>query len=467
MEDLPMKNGEEKILLVDDEPNALIVYSELLREWGYDVVCAGGTLEAMEILRSDGGIVLAVVDLKMPAPDGMALFRWIKDHHPDVPVIILTAYGTIPSAVEAISEGIFHYLTKPPEPEQLQMVIKKAVTYVRMTREIKALRRKLEEASGSPEEMVGQSPAFSRALEMAGIVAVSEAPVLILGQTGTGKEMIARFIHRNSRRSAGPFVSINCGALPPSLLESELFGHEKGAFTGAVASRKGRFEEADGGTIFLDEVGDCSPDLQVKLLRVLEERTFHRLGSGRSIRSDFRLVAATNRDLVTGVRDGSFREDLYFRINVFEITIPPLKERMEDLPVLAWHFLKKSALREGRSVEGIEPSALEVLMSYRWPGNIRELENVIHRGIILADGPLLRDDHLPKHLRDSRYPADWSEGASPWPVIGSQTLSGWEKIIIRATLARNGGNKSKTARILGISRKVLYSKIRHHQIGPV
>ena len=454
----------DRVLLVDDEINALTVYAGLLREWGMEVVCASGAMEAMEILRTDRSVILAVVDLKMPAPDGMDLFRWIKANHPEVPVIILTAYGTVTSAVEAISEGIFHYLTKPPDPEQFRLILEKARSHVFMTREIRTLRECLEETSGARDGLVGQSPAFTRAMELAGIVAGSEAPVLIFGETGTGKENLARYIHDRSRRSGGPFVGINCGSLPPSLLESELFGHERGAFTGAVNTRKGRFEEADGGTIFLDEVGDCSPDLQTKLLRVIQEKEFSRLGSGKTFRSDFRLIAATHRDLSARVREGLFREDLFFRINVFEIGMPSLRERMEDVPLLAWHFLRKSAAREGRSVQGIDPEAMEALMSYSWPGNIRELENIIHRGVILADPPTLGREHLPHHLREGGCRGGAGDAGGTWPVTGNLTLSQWEKVIISTTLSRHGGNKSQSARELGISRKVLYSKIRQYGI---
>lgn len=453
-----------KVLLVDDEQNALIVYSGLLREWGFDVLTAEGTLEAMEIMRADsGGISVAIVDLKMPPPDGMTFFRWVRANYPDVPVIILTAYGSIGSAVDAISEGAFHYLAKPPEPEQFRSIIEKAASYVSMSLEIRALKERLEEFISTDEEIIGRSLSFKRSLDLARAVSGSDAPVLILGETGTGKEMMAKLIHNKSRRAGGPFVSLNCGALPPTLLESELFGHEKGAFTGALSSRKGRFEEADGGTIFLDEIGDCAPELQVKLLRVLEEKEFCRLGSNRRQRSDFRLLAATNRNLGRGVKEGSFRQDLYFRINVFEINLPPLKERMEDLSALAWHFLKKSALCEGRSVEGFSPEVLERLMSYEWPGNIRELENVIQRAVILSDGPNIKVEHLPFHLRGT------SGGGSEELALMStgpsgQTLSEWERRIIKITLARCGNNKSRTARMLGISRKVLYSKMQRHGI---
>ncbi len=448
----------DKVLLVDDEPNALMVYAGLLREWGLSVVTAGGTLEAMEIIGADPGITLAVVDLRMPAPDGMALFRWIRANHAELPVVILTAFGSVGSAVEAMSEGAFHYLAKPPEPEQFRSIIGKAGSHVAMTREIRRLKERLLEAGGDQGEVVGGSPAFRRVLKLVAAVADSEAPVLILGDTGTGKEMIARLVHGGSRRAAGPFVGLNCGALPPNLLESELFGHEKGAFTGALASRRGRFEEADGGTMFLDEVGDCSPEMQVKLLRVLEEKKFCRLGTNRDQVSDFRLVGATNRDLGEAVREGRFREDLLFRLNVFEIQLPPLKDRIEDVPALAAHFLRKSAAKEGRRAEGLTPGAMDRLMSYPWPGNVRELENVIHRAVILAGERPVSAEHLPARLQgESGVPAGWPGPFGGCPV--QQKLSDWERVFIRATLARCGGNKSRAARVLGISRKVLYAKL--------
>ncbi len=453
--------GREVMLLVDDESNARMVYAELLQEWGWEVLTAAGSLDAMEIAQSVPDLTAALVDLRMPPPDGMFLFRWLRSNRPDIPVIILTAHGSVDSAVGAMADGAFHYLVKPADPEQLRSITDRAREQVALTREVARLKERLEgESAGGMA--TGESAAFRRVLEAARAVAGSDAPVLLLGETGTGKEVLARHIHSGSRRREGPFVGINCGALPTNLLESELFGHERGAFTGAVAARAGRFEEADGGTIFLDEVGDCPPELQIKLLRVLEEREFSRLGSNRRIGSDFRLLAATNRDLEAAVRGGAFREDLYFRLNVFEIRLPPLRERVEDIPALTVRLIRRNAEREGRPVDGIDPRALEVLLGYRWPGNIRELDNVLHRAVILAGEGSVGPAHLPSHLGRG-----YGEGGSETPLPGfsfaeGRTLTEWERMIIRTTLVRCRGNKSRTARLLGISRKVLYAKMDRH-----
>jgi two-component system response regulator HydG len=451
------------VLLVDDEQNARTVYGGILASWGYRVLTAGGTLEALEVLRDQPGVDVALVDLRMPEPDGTVLFRRLRSDRPDLPVVILTAHGSIDSSVAAMKEGAFHYLTKPPDPGQLESIVGKAVDHVRMARDLRLLRERMV-LEGADGEMIGTAPSFVEALRLAGAAARSEASILLTGETGTGKEVMARHIHRLSRRSQGPFVGINCGALPPTLLESELFGHERGAFSGAVAARPGRFEEVDGGTLFLDEVGDCTPDLQVKLLRVLEEREFSRVGSNRRLRSDFRLVAATHVDLARAVAREVFRQDLYFRIQVVEVGLPPLRERRDDIPSLAMHFIRKHARREGREVEGISPEALESLLAHRWPGNVRELENVIHRAVVLAGGGLITAADLPPGLGEAERPRPDSPPQG-YSVCGERTLSEWERHILASTLSRCAGNKSRAARVLGISRKVLYAKMERHKIA--
>ena len=449
--------GKWKVLLVDDDEQALELYGALLEEEGYATLRAATAAEARRQVVSGGSLSLVVLDLRLPDVEGLDLFRWIREREAHLPIIILTGYGSVETAVLALKEGAFHYLTKPPETEQWRSLIRAAIHSRVLEKENALLRRRLRGANGNGG-LIGRSRPMQEVYQWIKVVGRSHSVALVEGESGTGKELAARALHSHSPRREGPFVCINCGALPPSLLESELFGCEKGAFTGAVASRPGMFELADGGTIFLDELGECSPALQVRLLRVLQEKEVQRVGGARKVATDFRMVAATNCSLEEEVREGRFREDLYYRINVVSFTMPPLRERREDIPLLSAAFLEKYATREGKVIGGIDEQVLEQLGSYDWPGNVRELENVIERGVVVAERERLTMADLPPRL--------WGEtgrrrGAGSL-LEGDAPLSEIEKEAVAATLARCEGNKSQAARKLGISRKLLYSLIRKY-----
>jgi two-component system response regulator HydG len=361
--------------------------------------------------------------------------------------------------VQALREGAYHFLTKPADLEQWRALVRSALEKRTLEEENRRLRERLGEAGAG--ELIGRSRPMEELRTFLAIVGDSQAAVLIQGESGTGQELAARAIHRESSRREGAFVSLNCGALPAPLLESELFGYEKGAFTGAAGAKPGQFELAHGGTIFLDEIGECSAELQVRLLRVLQEKEVQRLGATRRVATDFRLVAATNRNLVEEIRAGRFREDLYYRINVVEVTMPPLRERREDIPLLAAFFLERFARRENKAFEGIPAAALERLSAHDWPGNVRELENAIERGVVVGRGPLLEAASLPPQVRPTAEAAVPSDGFSGRDL----PLAEVEKAVVAAAMARHGGNKSQAARALGISRKLLYSKLREHGLG--
>ncbi len=448
-----------KVLLVDDEQSALQMYGALLREDGHAVLTAASGERARALARGEVRLGLVVLDLVLPDVEGLELFRWLRSARPEVPVVMLTAFGSVDSAVLALKEGAYHYLTMPADIEQLRAIVRSGLERRALEAENRCLRERLGEDGAG--ELIGRSRRMEELRAHLAVVGGSQAAVLIQGESGTGKELAARAIHRGSPRREAPFVSLNCGALPAQLLESELFGYEKGAFTGATAAKPGQFELAHGGTIFLDEIGECSPELQVRLLRVLQEKEVQRLGGTRRVPTDFRLVAATNRDLAGEVRAGRFREDLFYRINVVEVTAPPLRERREDIPLLAACFLERFARREGKPVEGIAGAALERLAAHEWPGNVRELENAIERGVVVSRGPLLEVDDLPPQLR----PAP----AATAPAIDfagrDVPLAEVEAAVVAAALQRHEGNKSRAARALGISRKLLYSKLREHGLG--
>jgi two-component system response regulator HydG len=446
-----------KVLLVDDEQSALQMYGALLREDGIPVLTAASGERARSLARSEARLGLVVLDLVLPDVEGLALFRALREARPEVPIVMLTAFGSVDTAVQALREGAYHYLTKPADLEQWRALVRSALERRALEEENRSLRERLGEAGGC--ELIGRSRRMEELRSFLAVVGDSQAAVLIQGESGTGKELAARAIHRASPRREGPFVSLNCGALPAQLLESELFGHEKGAFTGAAGAKPGQFELAHGGAVFLDEIGECSPELQVRLLRVLQEKEVQRLGGTRPIPTDFRLVAATNRQLAEEVKAGRFREDLYYRINVVEVAMPPLRERREDVPLLAAFFLERFARRESKRFEGIAGAALERLSAHDWPGNVRELENAIERGVVVGRGPLLEAADLPPQVR-------CAAGAAGEPLAAlaerDLTLAQVEKAVIGAGLARHGGNKSQAARALGISRKLLYSKLREH-----
>ena len=450
-----------KVLLVDDEQSALQMYGALLREDGIPVLTAATGERARALAQSEGRLGLVVLDLVLPDVEGLGLFRAIRAARPEVPVVMLTAFGSVDLAVQALREGAYHFLTKPADLEQWRALVRSALEKRSLEEENRALRERLGEAGSG--DLIGRSRRMGELRAFLAVVGDSQAAVLIQGESGTGKELAARAIHRASARREGPFVSLNCGALPAQLLESELFGYEKGAFTGAAGAKPGQFELAHGGTIFLDEIGECSPELQVRLLRVLQEKEVQRLGGTRRVATDFRLVAATNRTLADEIKAGRFREDLYYRINVVEVTMPPLRERREDIPLLAAFFLERFARRENKSFEGIAGAALERLSAYGWPGNVRELENAIERGVVVGRGPLLEAADLPPQVQSA------TAAGGPVADLASRDLplAEVEKAVVAAAMARHGGNKSQAARALGISRKLLYSKLREYGLGGV
>ncbi|HXG02855.1 MAG TPA: sigma-54 dependent transcriptional regulator [Candidatus Binatia bacterium] len=440
------------VLVADDDPGLRESLERTLAREGYRVVLAPDGRTALERLQA-GGIDLVLTDLKMPGLSGIELLRATKAIAPDVDVILLTAFGTIEEAVKAIKDGAYDFLTKPVQRAQLQRVIRQALERRELILQNRALQQRLD-ALLKQGAVIGTSPAFRRMMALVEQVADSSATVLIQGESGTGKELVARTIHERSGRRHRPFVAVNCAALPETLLESELFGYEKGAFTGAVGRKEGRFELADGGTLFLDEVADLSAVTQPKILRVLQEGEFERLGGTRTLRVDVRIVAATNQDLAQMVRDKRFREDLYYRLNVITITVPPLRERREDIRVLAEHFLRLYAAKNNRRLEGFTDEALRRLEGYAWPGNVRELENVVERGVVLARGSHIDVTDLPEEVA----------GATPLPEgvltvrIGTP-LAEVEQRLLEATLRATRNNKTLTARLLGIDPRTVARKL--------
>lgn len=443
-----------RILIADDEPDSRKALAELLGRWGHAVQEAADGAEALRrALERQPDLV--ITDLVMPGMDGLWLLRAIREELGDVPVILLTGRGTIDTAVEAIREGAYDFLEKPVDPSRLRVLVNRVVEKMVTLQEVAALRHSLrqKDADGA---VIGVSPTMRRIYSLVEKVAPSKTSVVITGPSGTGKEVIARTIHNLSPRRDKPFVAINCSAIPASLMESEIFGHEKGAFTGADQRRLGCFELANGGTLFLDEVGELPVELQAKFLRVLEEEKLRRLGGKTEISVDVRVICATNRDLKKQIEAGLFREDLYFRLNVFSIELPPLCERREDIPLLAQHFVERFAAEAGKRIRGITPKAMDILQSYSWPGNIRELRNTIERGVILCDGDMIDESHLPPEMEP-----DDSAGAVIKLSLG-MPLREVEKEYILGSLRRNKGNKSRTAEILGISEKTLYNKLNRY-----
>ncbi len=436
------------ILIIDDEPKMCKVLKFALEPDGHSVTTAENAETGLEAFKSFS-FDLVITDLKMPGKDGLFVLDKVKKQNPKTEVIMMTAYATAQNAVEAMKKGAYDYIIKPFEMDELKLKVKHIMEKRQLTEENVQLRKELKNKY-SLENMIGQSGVMQEVYKMVERVAPTDATVLIRGESGTGKELVAQAIHNLSPRTAEPFIAVNCGALPENLLESEIFGHEKGAFTGADKLKLGRFELAGSGTIFLDEIGDVSPSTQIKLLRVLQNRQLERLGGTRTIDNKARTITATNRDLEEALQDGNFREDLYYRINVFPIYLPPLRERKEDIPDLASHFLKKFQMDE----QAIESRALELLMNYRWPGNVRELENVIERSLIMTTTGVIKEIDLPPHVRNA--PAKSSRNTLEISREGL-SLEEVEKNLIKDALDRAGGNKSKAAKLLGITRRKLYS----------
>ncbi len=447
-----------RVLVVDDEANARAALAELLRAEDYTVETAGDGFKALGKI-ADFNPDLVLTDLKMPGMDGLQLLAKLRDERVqdrDICVIVMTAFGAIESAVTAMKEGAADYLTKPLNLTELMLVLDREFEHLRLRREAGTLRARLNERY-SFENIVGSAPVMQDVFKTVAQVASSRASVLITGESGTGKELIAAAIHQRSPRSKGPFVKLHCAALAETLLESELFGHERGSFTGAAARREGRFAQANGGTLFLDEIGEVSPAVQVKLLRFLQEHEFERVGGNETVRVDVRVIAATNRDLKAAIASGHFREDLYYRLNVITLPMPPLRERSSDVPLLAVHFLKKYAAENGKTLEGFSEDALSRLSGYTWPGNVRELENVIERAVVLATGSRVTGAELPPHLIPRR------EGDL---MIPGSTLDAIERHAILKTLESTGGSTSKAAQILGMSVRKIQYKLHEYQSAP-
>jgi two-component system NtrC family response regulator/two-component system response regulator HydG len=451
-----------RIVVIDDEVNAAAALETLLKEDGYDVARAHDARGGLLLLeKHDPDVVLT--DLRMPGMDGLDLLAKVKEIRPETMVIVMTAFGTVKTAVKAMKLGAEDYLSKPIDVEELEVVLQKALERKGLMEEARSLRERLEHKYRL-DNLVGESPEMLAVFKTIRQVAPSSASVLLLGESGTGKELFAQALHQNSPRRTKPFIKVACAALPETLLESELFGHEKGSFTGAVYTRAGRFEAADGGTLFLDEIGDISPTVQIKLLRFLEEREFERVGGNRTFKVDVRIVAATHRDLRKKLEEGSFREDLFYRLNVIEIHIPPMRERPGDIPLLAHHFLRKYADANGKDIKGISDEVLALLLSHPWPGNVRELENAMERAVVLSDGSTLTPVHFPT-LRKApgAEPAKPLGGTSLGVRIPGSTLADLEREAILRTLEAVGGSTSKAASILDISARKIQYKLKEYQ----
>ena len=444
-----------RLLLVDDDRANLESLVRIFAKEGVDALAVTNGVDALAMIRQHP-IEVLVTDLMMPGMTGSELLRAVKAVRPEVEVIFITAYGTVEAAVAAMKEGAYDFITKPPKRHDILKVVRQAFERSGLMAENRALKASLAELTGGGgKAIVGQSPAFRRVMEMMQLAAPSTATILLLGESGTGKELFARAVHEHSARAKGPFIPINCGAIPDTLLESELFGYEKGAFTGAIARKEGRFERASGGTLFLDEVGELSPAVQVKLLRVLQEGEIERLGGSGPIPVDVRIVAGTNRDLKKRVEEGHFREDLFYRLNVVPITLPPLRERREDIPLLADHFLRRYANKNQKPMTGFSPEARAKLEAHGWPGNIRELENVIERAVVLCRGNAIDLEDLPDALR-AGVPG-LSAGHIAIPI--GMPMDEIELRVIHETLRHTRGDKTLAARLLGISPRTIYRKL--------
>ena len=480
---------QRSVLVVDDDGDIRSLLNDLLSGEGYRVratASGAGAVDEIEKARPD----LVMMDVKLPDQDGISLLKVLKKQHADLEVIMMTAFGGSSSAIKAMEQGAYDYVTKPFEIDDLLATLKRVFEHADMSNEVSALRLELGKSAAERERIVGNSRPMMEVYKLIGKVASSDATVLITGESGTGKELVAEALHRASKRNPFPLVKVSCAALPESLLEAELFGHEKGSFTGAMTMRKGRFEMANKGTIFLDEIGEMTAGTQTKLLRILQEREFERIGSNLPIKIDIRVITATNRNLSEEVEKGRFREDLYYRLNVIHIDMPPLRDRREDIPLLTEHFLVKYRHAPGAIPTTISEEALAKLMSYEWPGNVRELENAIERAVVLSRGNLITEEHLPfgdaREARDRERlsartrrrvdaEANGSEvdGAADG-VTGTngadggsfkEAVAGLEKRLILEALERAGGNRSKAAEELGIYRRLLYAKLREYGIG--
>lgn len=437
---------DARVLVVDDEPMVCLALTNWLEEENYFAQAVEDGPQAVKAVREENWDIV-LLDLRMPGMDGMEVLKQVKEIAPQTVVIMMTAYASIPGAVQAMQEGAYDYIVKPLDVDQLTLMLKRIVEHQQLITENILLRKRLTEQY-EYEDIIGRSEAMQEVFSMIKAVTDTNATVLITGETGTGKELVARAIHSNSSQRYGPFVATSCGALPETLLESELFGYEKGAFTGADRTKKGRFELANEGTLFLDEVGDISMKTQIRLLRVLQEKSFSRLGGTEQIKVDVRLISATNRDLVAAIEEGSFRSDLYYRLNVVSIQLPPLRERIDDVPLLAAHFINKYNVEFNKKFDRVDRKAMDFMMDYHWPGNVRELENVIERALVIDQGPQMKVKHLPFCHIESPLTEE------------PRSLQEVEKSHIEKMLQRNDWNIAKTARLLNIDRSTLHKKIK-------
>ncbi len=461
--------SDRHILIVDDEPLTRKSLYEILKFDGYKVSTASDGEQAWDLISRDPPDIV-IADLKMPKIDGITLLKRIKETDSDIAVVLITAYGSIESAVEAMREGAFDYITKPILDNEIKIIIQRIFEQKKILEENRFLKKKLADTSRVKfYNIIGRNPKMQKIYNLIDAVASTNATVLIQGESGTGKRLIAHAIHYSDvNRRDKPFMEVSCGVLPESLLESELFGHVKGAFTTAIRDRQGRFEVADGGTVFLDEIDAFSPKLQVKLLRVLQEGEFERVGDTKTVKVDVRIIAATNQDLKKAIKEGTFREDLYYRLNVIPIYVPPLRERKDDIPLLVEHFLKKSTQRvKNKKVVDISKEAMDIFLEYDWPGNVRELENVIERAVILCKKDRIEKDDLPDFLKEIKpcFPVSFSTKRKIAPL--KEALKSSEREIIENALRECGGNKKKAAQILGINRTTLYNKMRELGISDI
>jgi two-component system, NtrC family, response regulator HydG len=452
-------NADPKILIVDDDAAHRRMLDTVLTGEGYRITQADDGEAAVEAVEADF-YDLVLMDVRMPLMDGLQAQQRIREISPGIPIIIMTAYASVGTAVGAFKAGAADYLAKPVDIDELKILIEKVLHHHRLEQENQQQEQLADRSSFS--EIIGRSSVMSAMFETISLVAPSDATVLIYGESGTGKELVANAIHRNSPRREYAFIKLNCAALTETLLESELFGHEKGAFTGAITRKQGLFLSADRGSIFLDEIGEMSPATQAKILRVLQDQEFQPVGADRIIKVNVRVIAATNKNLPAAIASGTFREDLFYRLNVVQITAPPVRERRKDIPLLADHFLERYAKKNNRLLKGFTPRALDSLMRYEWPGNVRELENVIERAVILTRGDTITAAELPEALRALQGSDEENEPAQIEPV---HTLKEAEKQMILKTLAQTGGNRTRTAQILAISRRSLQLKLKEYGIN--
>ncbi len=450
--------SEARLLVVDDDPVSCEAVAEGLRAEGFDVATAFGGKEALARIR-ECVFDIVLSDVRMRDLDGLTLLQTLRRETPDVCVILMTAFANVEAALTAIREGAYDYVSKPLRLDELLQTIRRALAQLRLARENRWYRETLSDRY-TLANIVGVSPAMIEVFKLVARVAPTRATVLITGESGTGKEVVARALHFNSPRSAGPFVTIHCAGLAETLLESELFGHVRGAFTGAVSARRGLFEAGHGGTVFLDEIADISASTQAKLLRVVEQQEIKPVGATESVRIDARLVAATNKDLAAAVQAGRFREDLLYRLNVVHVALPPLRQRREDVPALATHFLRRYAQESGKTITGIAPETMRLLEAYAWPGNVRELENVVERAVAMSGHAVLLPHDLPSHIAPAS-PASSDEDAASLPSLDELT----RRHLVRV-LAATGGNKKRAAEILGVDRRTLYRMLERYAMSP-